>query len=233
MRQQATATWHQDIEHAFVPESWWIPAVGVFSGKARPCRPGRSGSVVEPSYLLDCLRSYLGAHWQPDLIRIIGQDRPRARRLERIFSVPTRCGYAACGIEFAPVLLAALRPAVALVAPTHATSAMPHGPACLATIRAAALIDVLSGAPRAASIASRLGLSRRSLQRRLADHGTTLSILIGTLRYERARTLLIESPLSISMIAENLGYADPAHFTRAFRAWAGMSPSDYRGLACH
>lgn len=110
---------------------------------------------------------------------------------------------------------------------------MPHGPACLATIRAAALIDVLSGAPRAASIASRLGLSRRSLQRRLADHGTTLSILIGTLRYERARTLLIESPLSISMIAENLGYADPAHFTRAFRAWAGMSPSDYRGLACH
>ena len=197
--------------------------------------PGHAGryqnELLAVSYLLNSLRGYLGADWRPDLIRIIDQDYSRTRKLEQLFNAPVRCGYEACGIEFDPKLMATSRAIDDSPAATGTTADMPTGgPACLSTIRAATQIAVLSGAPNVTNIASRLGMSRRSLQRRLTDHGTTASALVGTLKYERAKTLLAGSSHSIAMIADQLGYSDPAHFNRAFRAWAGFSPRDYRAI---
>jgi len=40
--------------------------------------------------------------------------------------------------------------------------------------------------------------------------------------------LLTETPLSVELIAEQLGYSDASNFAKAFKGWNGMSPSEFR-----
>jgi AraC-like DNA-binding protein len=73
-----------------------------------------------------------------------------------------------------------------------------------------------------------LGVSVRTLQRYLADAGTTHESLVGRARFTMAAAVLEETDTKILEIALDLGYSDHAHFTRAFRRWAGSSPREYR-----
>lgn len=77
--------------------------------------------------------------------------------------------------------------------------------------------------------AGALAMSERSIQRELAERGTSFSALVDTER-ERLASLLLEDPAgpTIAEIAWRLGYSEPASFTRAFRRWTGVSPSDWR-----
>jgi AraC-like DNA-binding protein len=72
------------------------------------------------------------------------------------------------------------------------------------------------------------GVSRRTLQRVLAKHGTSYSLLRDELRFTTATRLLEFTALAIVDIAFVLGYSDKAHFTRAFKRWCGVSPAQYR-----
>ncbi len=83
-------------------------------------------------------------------------------------------------------------------------------------------------APSAPATAARLRLSERSLQRRLAQEGTTFSKLLDGSRSETARELGREGKLSVSEIAWQLGFSEVATFGRAFRRWTGESPAAYR-----
>ncbi|MBT9383368.1 AraC family transcriptional regulator [Pseudooceanicola sp. CBS1P-1] len=78
------------------------------------------------------------------------------------------------------------------------------------------------------TLSALLQMSRRSLQRRLAQEGTTLSALLQGYRQERAEALLREGGTSIEGIAAALGYADGTAFWRAYRGWTGQSPSQGR-----
>lgn len=73
-------------------------------------------------------------------------------------------------------------------------------------------------------------MSVRSLQRNLAKESLTYSQLITHLRHQKALRLLQDSNLKMIDIAAELGYSDPAHFTRAFKTWTGRSPKDFRFL---
>ncbi|HMJ14573.1 MAG TPA: AraC family transcriptional regulator [Polyangiaceae bacterium] len=79
-------------------------------------------------------------------------------------------------------------------------------------------------------IAQRLGVSTRTLKRRLAEEGTTYSAVLDDWRRERGRRYLLESKMSLTEIAFTLGFAEHNVFTRAFQRWYGMSPSVYRKL---
>ena len=72
--------------------------------------------------------------------------------------------------------------------------------------------------------------SVRTLQRRLRAAGLNFSRMVAEARYDSARDRLINSHLKVEEIGRQLGYTDPAHFTRAFRRWSGMTPSRYRKL---
>jgi AraC-like DNA-binding protein len=52
--------------------------------------------------------------------------------------------------------------------------------------------------------------------------------LLADTRHELARHLLLNTDLPVSQIATNLGFAEPATFSRAFRSWAGTSPRQWR-----
>ena len=70
--------------------------------------------------------------------------------------------------------------------------------------------------------------SNRTLQRQLANEKTTFQILLSESRQEKAKALLKENKLSIQEISNLLGYADISHFSRAFKKWTNMTPSNYR-----
>jgi AraC-like DNA-binding protein len=76
-----------------------------------------------------------------------------------------------------------------------------------------------------------MGVSPRSLQRLLMEQGTTFSRIVERARRQSAFQLLVRDDLSISEIAERLGYGDPSNFGRAFRKWTGQSPRQWRERA--
>ncbi|MCX5567732.1 AraC family transcriptional regulator [Kaistia nematophila] len=100
--------------------------------------------------------------------------------------------------------------------------------AALARIFAsAALVGALSLVDAARS----LGISPRSLQRRLASCGTSFEEQTEVWRRNLAQQFLAASGMEIGAIARALGYSDPSHFIRAFRRWHGVTPLAYRRSA--
>ena len=80
-------------------------------------------------------------------------------------------------------------------------------------------------------VAKAMGVSARTLKRRLATAGVTYSDLLEEERREMALLLLrTRGPQesSIDAVAERLGYSDPSNFRRAFQRWTGVSPAAYR-----
>lgn len=80
-------------------------------------------------------------------------------------------------------------------------------------------------------VAEAMHLSVRNLQRKLAEHGTSLAKLREETRRELASQYVHNSQLSVGEITYLLGFSEPASFTRAFHRWHGMSPSASRYAA--
>jgi len=91
---------------------------------------------------------------------------------------------------------------------------------------------LLEGMPRGRvdleHVAKQLGVSARTLQRRLADTGTRWSDLLEEARRQLAARLLVDPSLSVDDVAVLLGYAEASAFHRAFRRWTGQTPGAFR-----
>ena len=79
-------------------------------------------------------------------------------------------------------------------------------------------------------VAESFHISPRTLNRRLKDAGTSFKDIVTEIRHERAVKYLKETTLSIEDIAYNLGYQDTSNFSKAFKTWTGMTPSQYRSM---
>jgi len=103
----------------------------------------------------------------------------------------------------------------------------PPSPTVLDDVRRMIEASLPDGLPELATLAARLGQSPRTLQRRLAEHGTSLRKLIDEVRHELAlRHLAAE--LSIAEISWLLGFSQPSAFHRAFRRWTDRTPAQWR-----
>ncbi|HKU37553.1 MAG TPA: AraC family transcriptional regulator ligand-binding domain-containing protein [Polyangiales bacterium] len=80
----------------------------------------------------------------------------------------------------------------------------------------------------ASSIAHRLGMSERTLRRRLAQCGSSYRAVLEDVRRELALQLLRDEHSSIAAVAERLGFDDASAFARSFRGWMGVPPAQYR-----
>ena len=78
------------------------------------------------------------------------------------------------------------------------------------------------------TVASELGMSDRTLQRRLTDEGTSFKHLLTQVRHEQAREYLADPSLDIKEVAALIGYEDPNSFYRAFHLWEGDTPANWR-----
>jgi AraC-like DNA-binding protein len=86
------------------------------------------------------------------------------------------------------------------------------------------------GLPTIDAVAKTLHVSARTLKRQLAAEGTSFSQLVDEERRERAMFLIAAPDVSLKDIADRLGYANLANFTRAFQRWTGHTPGQHRGL---
>jgi AraC-like DNA-binding protein len=84
------------------------------------------------------------------------------------------------------------------------------------------------GRPDIQAIANEIGMSERTLQRRLTDEGTSFKHLLTEARREKAREYLADPSLDMKEVAFLLGYEDQNSFYRAFRQWEGNTPSHWR-----
>lgn len=82
--------------------------------------------------------------------------------------------------------------------------------------------------PSSSLIAEKLGMSGRTLQRKLHEEGLAYKDVLNELRLELALHYLKNSQLSLDNIASKLGYAEPRSFYRSFKQWTGHTAGSYR-----
>ena len=82
--------------------------------------------------------------------------------------------------------------------------------------------------PSATEIASRLGVSKITLYRRLSAEGTSFNAILKGRRCELAERFLRQPAIPISEISARLGYSEHSIFTRAFKKWTGQTPAQWR-----
>lgn len=87
------------------------------------------------------------------------------------------------------------------------------------------------GIPNIREAALSLGVSVRSLQRRLVAEGTQYHRIVDEVRRLRANALLNGAPASQKQLAFDLGFDDPGSFRRAFRSWTGKTVGDWKKLS--
>jgi AraC-like DNA-binding protein len=94
----------------------------------------------------------------------------------------------------------------------------------LAGLRSSVAESLCDGAPTIRTTSKRLGLSVRTLQRRLEQHDVDFRSLVAETRHELAKRYLAENTANLTEIAFLLGYSELSAFDRAFRRWTGSTP---------
>lgn len=103
-----------------------------------------------------------------------------------------------------------------------------HQPDVRERVLRALVPSVFSGTHSLESTARRIGVSPDALTRDLKDKGTSFRDLLGEARLEMASQFLTDARMSVSDIAQALGYSEMSAFTRFFTMARGMSPTEYR-----
>ncbi len=98
-------------------------------------------------------------------------------------------------------------------------------------VRAVLLESLPSGRSNIADVSSRLGMSPRTLQRRLRGEEANFNGVLAEVRRDLAEHYLLKTALPCNEIAFLLGYEEPNSFFRAFHSWTGESPERHRTAA--
>jgi AraC-like DNA-binding protein len=85
-----------------------------------------------------------------------------------------------------------------------------------------------AGHPGLPTVAVQMGISPRTLQRRLSENDLTYTQLVNQARVTKACQRLAQQDVRIRKIARETGFATPSSFSRAFQSWTGTSPRDFR-----
>ncbi|MBL8953237.1 MAG: AraC family transcriptional regulator ligand-binding domain-containing protein [Myxococcaceae bacterium] len=141
--------------------------------------------------------------------------------------------------EVAAMPLTTANPALNAVVAAHAEAALSRllrerspaeddAGALIAEVRAAVLARLEAGDTSLPDVADAVGLSARTLQRRLSVAGTSLREVVDEARHDQALEELKRRDVSITEVAFVLGFSETSAFDRAFRRWEGQSPAEWR-----
>jgi AraC-like DNA-binding protein len=175
-------------------------------------------------YMLDLIRSFAGPGWTPSRVELPGPPLAARAAIEQAFRCDLSRGEAAT-IIFPAQLLEIPNPRAPRIEAGDADE-LPDPDDLVACVAHLISLGLLDGRPNMAWLSRRLQISRRSLQRQLAARGASFEGLSRRAMLDRSSDLLTRA--SVTAAALDLGYSDPAHFSRAFRRWTGESPREWR-----
>lgn len=180
-----------------------------------------------------------GAH--PPLRRVWlahGDEAKTRARLAEYFELPATAiefdrdsNGLAFDLSLADQPIPAADPTLLRVLEQYAQSLMPAedaAPELLRNVERAVAELLVDGVPTLASVAQRMAVGERTLQRHLRAEGTTFAELVEKIRRALAEQHLRRRTLSVSEVAYVLGYSDGRAFARAFHRWFGLTPTEFR-----
>jgi AraC-like DNA-binding protein len=196
------------------------------------CEGRYHNELLGAGYLIDLVRTYAGPRWTPDYVLTTAARGSPTGDVEQILRSNVSHGHAVTTIGFDAALLAVANPDTVLDGghdlPAADEPALPAVHDSVGAITAVLELALQEGAPRLEWVSAKLGTTPRTLQRKLAQAGTAYHAVLEDLLRERSAYLVAHTRTPITDIALELGYSDPAHFTRAFRRWTGTSPLAFR-----
>jgi len=181
--------------------------------------------LVFPIYIV---RHFAGSHWNPATIAFEARYMP-TRETQALWPHSRfLSNQHASWIDVPVSHLGLPAPPSEIPVPTDAGEDGPSGYEIAQSLKLMLPSYLDEGVPALAEIAEMAGLSARSFQRRLSLAGLSYSDLVEAARFENASKRLRDTDDKIIEIAFSSGYADHAHFTRAFRRMAGLTPRHFR-----
>jgi len=190
--------------------------------------PGyRTAQAYQLGVMLGLIRHFLGQHWNPDKIgvehsiapAVVEEHFPGSRILTHqpigYIAVPRSCLHQA--VHRSVVKMAVADDLV-----------LTENFDYIDTLRTVLKSYLPEGYPSAQFAAELMGVSQRTLARRLSAHGLTYGALIDEVRFTEAKKLLLEPGMRIEDVAISVGFDEQGNFTRMFRRVSGLNPREFR-----
>jgi hypothetical protein len=202
---------------------------------------GRAGMTQHTDHVVPVMirfaQAYLGPDWTPLRVEVAYPSPRRATDLEGVTGTSWVFGGPCLAILMTAAALRATRapddenfPSGPLLSHVDVVAARTleatHAP--VADIASTVALRLLEGNSDIDGAACLLNIGSRTIQRRLEEQGLTYRSLVAQIRMGRAKSLIEGTDAPLKRIGLELGYNDPAHFTRAFCRYFGYPPSRLR-----
>jgi len=179
------------------------------------------------------MQELCGHGWLPAVITVASRAPTNLRPCQQFFRAPLRFDSEESAVVFESHWLDRPLPLVDPVTRQQVEAAVQSRQVELladlpSAVRRALRRQLLIGPCSIDAVATQFGMHRRTLDRRLQQHGVQYRDLLDAVRHEAACQLLRDTGLQVQQIAEALRYSSAANFSTAFRRWAGLSPMDFR-----
>jgi AraC-like DNA-binding protein len=207
------------------------------------CHPALgAGQTLAQDYRLSAVvalsREITGADIVPAQVSLTYEEPPSTVAHRRFFRCPLRFSAPRAAVLFRPhdLDLPLTRADETLAGylsryAEHVLASLVQGDTVRQRVRAAIWSLLGDGAPSLTQVASALRLPARTLQRRLADEGTSMQAEVEEIRKRMALAVLRDRSIAIGDVAFLLGYAEPSAFFRSFKKWTGTTPRRFRERA--
>jgi AraC-like DNA-binding protein len=211
-----TATWTGLVDRGATAEYGYAVTEGLAEGR-------QANELLALGYLLGAVRHFMGPGWQPVRAVVTGATLPGRAALESVLGCSLALG-ARAGLLFPADILDVRNPDPPRDRDSDGAPALPDPDDWAACLAALIRAGESAARPDLDRLSGRLGLARRTLQRRLRAQGTSFAEIRERALVARAEAWLRTGDMPIGEVAARLGYAEPAHFSRAFRKATGRAP---------
>ncbi|WP_431015716.1 helix-turn-helix domain-containing protein [Bradyrhizobium pachyrhizi] len=179
-------------------------------------------------FVMHIVRQFAGATWTPRVIAFEANYAPSIEVQSHWPNTRFMSGQKASWIEVPLQFLSLPNPVDVVPSNLPETERQPFSNDIVSILKLTLPSYLDEGGPTIIQAAEMVALSVRSLQRKLSLAGLTYSHLLERVRFNSAIKLLSNPQSKIIDVAFASGYADPAHFTRAFRRISGCTPREFR-----
>lgn len=182
--------------------------------------------------VLSFARWLLGREISPTAIYFIHGEKQGLAEYEGFFACPVTFNHHQNSIVFPVELLqetlSGHDPYLAIMHEDMADKQLQHLAKPDIILRLYERLALTTGSVSRDRLAEELGMSGRSLQRKLQEHGSSFQQVYDDFRQEKSILLLKDTSLSLLEVSLQLGFSESSTFYRAFKRWQGMTPGEYR-----